>query len=287
MKIPVFSSISIILICLVFSTCKKDEPISNLTACFTYEIDLPQWENSIEFINCSEGATSYLWDFGDDSTSVEENPIHYYANDGEYFVTLTAHNESGSDSYTALVLVNWMQVEKPNIYLYPTENIDLCIDLEFPQDGRMVESIPDYLDGWCVVVDPSGKIDNNYDFLFYESVQPDVWQYDHGWCVKRESLKTFFETNMAICNFSDKEIKDFTDYWIPLLKEHEYYSVFPQYTNRIDQVIQLNFSVQPDNVYRLFYGLQGVSEYKEFPEPQIETIKRNGFTVVEWGVFLK
>lgn len=287
MKISLLSYTCLLIIYFISSSCEKDDHLQNLTACFTYETDLPQWENSIEFINCSEGATSYLWDFGDDSTSVEENPIHYYAYDGEYFVTLTAYNETDSDSYTALVLVNWYMVEKPNIYLYPAENIDLCIDLEFPQDGRIVESVPDYLDGWCVSVDPSGKIDNAYDFLFYESVQPDVWQYDKGWCVKRESLKTFFESNMANCNFSEKEINDFTDYWIPLLKEYEYYSVFPQFTGRIDQVIHLNFSVQPDNVFRLFYGLQGASEYKDLPEPQIEKINRNGFAVVEWGVFMK
>ena len=45
---------------------------------------------TIQFINNSSGANSYLWDFGDGTTSTEENPQHEYAAFGEYQVTLTA-----------------------------------------------------------------------------------------------------------------------------------------------------------------------------------------------------
>lgn len=287
MKTQILSFTCIILIFLTFYSCEKDDCTAGPTACFTYEIDPFQGENDVKFYNCSSGATSYFWDFGDDSTSTEVNPIHYYSFDGEYLVTLTAYNGSDSDSYSALVQANWIIVEKPNIYLYPLENIDLSLQLEFPQNGQVVNSIPEYLNGWHISVDPSGRIDNSYDYLFYESVQPDVWQNKTGWCVKMDSLKEFFTGNMKNCNFSSNEIKDFTDYWIPLLNDYDYYLIYPQYTDKIDQVIQLNFSIQPDNVYRLFYGLAGTSEYKELPEPQIETINREGFSVVEWGVFFK
>ena len=36
----------------------------------------------IAFTNYSQGASTYLWDFGDGITSREEHPIHYYENPG-------------------------------------------------------------------------------------------------------------------------------------------------------------------------------------------------------------
>lgn len=42
--------------------------------------------------------TSWLWDFGDGSTSTEQNPQHEYADVGSWTVTLTATNEGGSST---------------------------------------------------------------------------------------------------------------------------------------------------------------------------------------------
>lgn len=43
--------------------------------------------------NLSANASSYWWDFGDGSTSTEENPVHYYTAPGSYDVMLIANNE--------------------------------------------------------------------------------------------------------------------------------------------------------------------------------------------------
>lgn len=53
----------------------------------------------VTFENLSQNATSYLWDFGDGKTSTEENPVHEYADYGDYTVKLTAKNAAGSKSY--------------------------------------------------------------------------------------------------------------------------------------------------------------------------------------------
>ena len=42
--------------------------------------------------------TSWLWDFGDGTTSAEQNPRHIYLREGAYDVSLTATNQYGSDS---------------------------------------------------------------------------------------------------------------------------------------------------------------------------------------------
>lgn len=51
---------------------------------------------SFVFINNSENATSYTWNFGDGSSSSSTNPIHnYIAEAGNYTVELIAYNEAG------------------------------------------------------------------------------------------------------------------------------------------------------------------------------------------------
>ncbi|MEZ4937305.1 MAG: M4 family metallopeptidase [Crocinitomicaceae bacterium] len=47
--------------------------------------------------NSSDNPTSWLWDFGDGSTSTDQNPIHIYTSNGTYNVTLTVSNSFGND----------------------------------------------------------------------------------------------------------------------------------------------------------------------------------------------
>lgn len=46
---------------------------------------------TVQFTNETEGATEFLWDFGDGTTSTEENPSHTYANNQSYTVQLTTN----------------------------------------------------------------------------------------------------------------------------------------------------------------------------------------------------
>ena len=62
-------------------------------------------DNTVETTNTSTNADSYLWDFGDGETSTETSPVHTYATDGEYVLTLIATNPCGSDTLTQLIVV--------------------------------------------------------------------------------------------------------------------------------------------------------------------------------------
>jgi len=46
----------------------------------------------------SQGTISWLWDFGDGSTSAQQNPVHFYTTDGTFNVKLKVTNSTGSDS---------------------------------------------------------------------------------------------------------------------------------------------------------------------------------------------
>ena len=57
------------------------------------------------FTNLSTNATSYFWDFGDNSNSTEANPAHTYPADGSYEVELTAINDCDSVSSTSTIII--------------------------------------------------------------------------------------------------------------------------------------------------------------------------------------
>jgi len=58
---------------------------------------------SFQFINQSTQAESYLWDFGDGQFSIEENPTHTYAEQGDYQVSLTCTNMCFDTTKTVLL----------------------------------------------------------------------------------------------------------------------------------------------------------------------------------------
>jgi internalin A len=178
---------------------------------------------------------------------------------------------------------------KPNIYLYPQQKTKLTVQLSFPLGGSILTSIPAYGNGWNITVDTNGVINNQYNNLFYESEQPNIWQHYEGWVVKSTDLKSFFTENMAKYGFNEQEIADFTNYWVPRLTNFGYYIIYPQTTSVVNIVIALKISKQPDNMLRLFYLITGCNKPPAIApsEPIIAPFSRNGFVLAEWGVLLK
>ena len=70
--------------------------LPNPVASFTANPSIPGtvfFPAGVTFTNTSTNADTYLWDFGDGTTSTEANPVHYYQKKGNYTVTLTATNQ--------------------------------------------------------------------------------------------------------------------------------------------------------------------------------------------------
>ena len=177
---------------------------------------------------------------------------------------------------------------KPNIYLYPIEKTQLTVKLKFPKGGKVIKSIPEYGKSWNVSVSSNGLINDSFTYLFYESSQPDIWQREYGWTIKVDELDLFFRKNLNDYGFKAHEIDDFIDYWIPRLKEYDYYLIYPQTNSIINKVIELNISKKPDNLLRLFYVIEGQKNTKvKLKNPIINHFKRKDFFVTEWGVILE
>ena len=176
-------------------------------------------------------------------------------------------------------------VKKPNIYIYPEQEENLIIKVLFPRGGSITVSEPLYNEGWHISVKPSGIIDNEFRYLFYECNVPHYFQTHEGWVVPRNELEMFFRDNMKEYGFNETEIDDFTEYWIPKLKEYEYYYIYPQTSDIINQLVELQFSKEPESTLRLYYLFKGVNtaEIGYMQTASISRFTRKGFTVVEWG----
>lgn len=62
---------------------------------------------TITCTNLSKNSTSYMWDFGDGSTSTAVSPTHTYGADGEYTLTLTVMDGMGqTDMKSAQVIIS-------------------------------------------------------------------------------------------------------------------------------------------------------------------------------------
>ena len=66
---------------------------------FTQDVTNGQPPLSVSFTDLSTGSpTNWLWNFGDGNTSGQQNPSHNYTSSGNYLVSLTVSNSTGSDT---------------------------------------------------------------------------------------------------------------------------------------------------------------------------------------------
>ncbi|MBN4062246.1 PKD domain-containing protein, partial [Bacteroidales bacterium AH-315-I05] len=95
--------------------------------------------DTVYFADNSLDAWSWNWDFGDGNSDTIQNPTHYYATNGSYFVTLVITNAFGcKDSITkqavfiAVGIKDFLEgVESINIYPNPfSDNLNLELDLK-------------------------------------------------------------------------------------------------------------------------------------------------------------
>ncbi len=138
------------------------------------------------FSNTSINATSWLWNFGDTTSSVEENPEHIYSDVGTYPVTLYTSTINGCvDSITYMLLVkdiitnyipNAFTPNKNehndvfNIYSYgiSPDNYELLI---FDRWGNRVFKTNNLHEGWNGALNNVGDVLEMNTYVYHLSYQ--------------------------------------------------------------------------------------------------------------------
>ena len=176
--------------------------------------------------------------------------------------------------------------DKPVIYLYPEEETEVNVELDF--HGDLTCTYPAYNDGWNVIASPDGTLTNlsdgrTYDYLFWEGNASAEYPMDNAVCVKGEDTCAFLEEYHTAAGLNDSEIDDFITYWLPEMQGNPYNLIAFQ-GELYEQVAELHVTPEPDSVLRIFMTFEALDEPVECGEFSMpEPFERSGFTVVEWG----
>lgn len=177
--------------------------------------------------------------------------------------------------------------EKPIIYLYPEEEIEVSVKLGSPE--KLAISYPLYDDGWEVLARPTGELKDlktgrELYSLYWEGNSKDFEVTDEGFVVPRDEAAEFLEDKLAILGLTERETEEFIVYWLPKMMENEYNYVRFATTEEIEDYMPLIIDPSPDTSIRVLMVLRGLDKPVSVIEQELgPTPERNGFTVVEWG----
>jgi len=175
-------------------------------------------------------------------------------------------------------------VKKPAVYLYPVEKTD--IDVRLSVNGIINQSDPAYQSGWHVKADPSGLINDRYEYLFYEAQLKQLALPEEGWVVEYRNLNTWFDTVLIKLGLNEKEKNHFKEYWLKELPVSEHYEIKLLDRAFLKEHMDLRIKPQPDTLIRLNFHFRPLKKSISIKAPDIIQPVRKGFTVVEWGGLL-
>lgn len=151
--------------------------VPNPTAAFTWGPNPPRENTPVTFSNSSSGAASYVWEFGDGTSSTITNPVHQYDATGTYNATLIAINNDGCAD-TASLDVNVIVVPGlavPNAFTPTQAGRNAVIKVEGFGIGKMMWRI---YNRWGQLVFESTSKDLGWDGMFKGKLQAmDVYAY--------------------------------------------------------------------------------------------------------------
>ena len=129
---------------------------------------------TVSFENHSRYATSYFWDFGDNTTSTEKNPPpHTYTVDGFYEVTLITYNYCCSDTLTTPITVgspNGVDDLEVKPYRFSPNPVSTFVHLQFDNGANFELKIFDGTGNLLIQEAASGSIE-----LGFENFVPGVY----------------------------------------------------------------------------------------------------------------
>lgn len=179
-----------------------------------------------------------------------------------------------------------MMLEKPIIYIYPEEEIGLNVKVGYP--NKLTCTYPTYNNGWNVLAKPDGTLIDTATgrelySLYWEGKGTVAVNMKEGFVVKGSEVQSFLEEKLKILGLTDKEAQEFIIYWLPRLQNNEYNYIRFAESNEINECMPLEFSEAPDTIIRVLMQFKGLDKYVYVEEQQLQTPKREGFTIVEWG----
>ena len=249
---------------------------------------------SIEYDSCADKnivPTDYTIDGNDINVSIK-----YEASCGvcpfAYMYYLLKVDKSIT---TANVNVDYQAVNKPEcdpnvsykplIYLYPEKETNVVVKLG--NSRLLTTTYPKYNNEWEVVAKPNGELTDStgrtYYGLYWEGLNNIHDSFNDGFVVSRDDTIRFLEEKLAILGLNERETNEFIIYWLPKLEESEYNLIRFESIDNINEQMPLEVNPKPDTIIRVFMEYKPIDNKIDIKEQKLDSLSRNGFTVVEWG----
>ena len=177
-------------------------------------------------------------------------------------------------------------IDKPMIYIYPTNDIDLKIKLI--NDDNLTHTYPKYVNEWNVHVTKDStifdyKTKRNYYALYWEGIDNSIIDMNEGFVVKGKQTSIFLENKLSYLGLNDREINEFIVYWIIKMENNNYNFIRFRTLKEINEYMPLEFSEKPDTLIRVIMDFKPLNKKINVKEQKLEKMQRKGFTIVEWG----
>ena len=173
---------------------------------------------------------------------------------------------------------------KPVIYLYPEEETDVTVQLDF--NGTLTTTYPAYNGGWTITAQPDGTLTDangrEYYCLFWEGESNVQYDLSEGFCVAGNETEAFLEDALRRLGLTDKEANEFILYWLPQMERNACNLISFQ-TDLYTDNAKLTVSPAPDSVLRVLMAWMPLEAPIDLVPQTLDAPAREGFTVVEWG----
>lgn len=186
---------------------------------------------------------------------------------------------------TSCNLGNEQLSEKPVIYLYPEEEQEVNVVLDYK--GDFIFTYPEYNEGWEIIASPDGRLINKedereYSYLFWEGRDNTNWDMSKGFVVKGKETLEFLQEKLQYLGLTPKEYNEFIVYWIPRMQDNKY-NLITFAGEEYEELAELKIAPKPDSILRVMMVFKELDKPIDIEEQQLKSFERKGFTVVEWG----
>lgn len=185
---------------------------------------------------------------------------------------------------------------KPVIYLYPEESTNVDVYLTCDDMTTMwpkADMVDEYEYHWNVDANSDGTLyqDNyEYSYIFWEGKSDFNPTFERGFCVPGEETGEFLRVVLNEMGLTPAEYNEFIVYWLPQMENNKYNLISFAGIDTTDEynqtyplyVVDENGN-EPDCMMRVFMNWKAVDEPVEIEPQTFTTLRRHGFTVIEWG----
>ena len=155
------------------------------------------------------GATSYLWDFGDGTTSTQQNPgKKVYANPGVYHLTLTASNSCGEYKFNTIINAPSYKNIKgaPNtgfrdIVVFSAQQI-----YYLGSNGKLYRT--DTAGNWSDAIDLPSSLHFDNNTKLYKDINNELWIYGRGEAARFNAANLSWSSFFAVTDYKHNETID-------------------------------------------------------------------------------